>query len=237
MRALRAKNNRPRSRNTLSLGRQFPRAFLALAVTCLGATALAQHPPAAQPDPASLPAHDQHEGFLVAIDLCADAACADARFGKQNPVKAGVLPVEVYFRNDGAEPLRIRLEDIRLEVDPATGQHQELVPLSADEAAQRIAFPSGSASPENPGTRPHIGFGLPGRDKKADKIAAELDPLMLDTDLVGPHATVHGFLFFDLNRDFALIPDSSLYVPDIHTLNGDRRLTYFEVSLKTAQKP
>jgi hypothetical protein len=218
----------------MSLRGQFLGAILAI-VLPMGATFAGQSPSAPR-DPASLPARDQHEGLLLAVDLCADAACATSRFGKQNPVEAGILPVEVYLRNDGAEPLRIRLEEIRLEIDPATGQHQELVPLSADEVGQRIAYPAGSASPENPGTRPHVGFGLPGRDKKAEKIAASLQPLMLDTDLVGPHSTVHGFLFFDLNRDFGLIPDSSLYVPNVRTLNGYRRLTYFEVSLKAARK-
>jgi len=220
----------------LPLRRQVFRALLVLAMIWSGAASFARQSPPTSPDPASFPAHDQHEGFLVAVNLCADVAYATTRFGKQNPWQAGILPVEVYLRNDGAEPLRIRLEEIRLEVDPATGQHQELVPLSAAEVGQRIAYPAGSASPENPGTRPHIGFGLPGRDKKADKIASAIEPLMLDTDMVGPRATVHGFLFFDLNKDFALIPDSSLYVPNISALNG-RRLTYFEVNLKAAQKP
>jgi len=221
----------------MNLPRQFWSGLMALAMAIPGAPPLPQQSPPTPLDPASLQARDQHEGLLVAVDLCADTACASARFGKQNPVQAGILPVEVYLRNDGAEPLRIRLEEIRLEVDPATGQHQELVPLSAEEVGERIAYPAGSASPENPGTRPHVGFGLPGRDKKAGKIATNLQPLMLDTDLVGPHSTVHGFLFFDLSRDFVLIPDSSLYVPNVRALNGDRRLTYFEVSLKAARKP
>jgi hypothetical protein len=224
------------SAQCMNIAGRFLRAAVAVAIM-LPLMAIAQQAPPAPPDPATLPARDQHENLLVAVRLCADKTCASERFGKQNPVDAGILPVEVFLRNDSDQPLRLGLEDIRLDISPPEGRHQELVALSADEVAGHIVYPAGAAAPENPGSRPHVGFGLPKRDKKSAQVAEKIQPFVLDTDLVGPHSMAHGFLFFDLNKEFNLIPDCSLYIPNIRTLNGDHHLTYFEVSLKAAQQP
>src|SRR5713101_6299554 len=57
-----------------------------------------------QQDPASLPARDSHEGLLIAADPYQDATRYKTRFGKKNPYDAGILAIEVYFRNDNDKP-------------------------------------------------------------------------------------------------------------------------------------
>ena len=48
-------------------------------------------------DPAALPAHDHHEGLLIAADPYADSARAKEKFGKANPMPVGIIPIEIYF--------------------------------------------------------------------------------------------------------------------------------------------
>src|SRR6266849_130683 len=72
----------------------------------------------AQVDPASLPAHDAHDGLLIAADPYTDPTQYKARFGKKNPYEAGILAMDVYFRNDTDKPIRIDLESIRLPLAP-----------------------------------------------------------------------------------------------------------------------
>jgi hypothetical protein len=204
----------------------------------LAAAVFPQRPPAPpiQIVPSSFPAHDQHENFTVALTLCADETCARQVFGKHNPVHAGILPVNVYFRNDSDQPLVVGLGDIRLDIRPATdsdddqGRPQELAPLSTSDTAQRILYPTGSAQPQAPGT-PQVGFGWPHSQTSVAELAAKLDPLALHAGVISAHSTAHGYLFFDLGGNFALISQSSLDVPSVHSQDGSHYLTYFEVSL------
>ncbi|HEY4739692.1 MAG TPA: hypothetical protein VIH76_03765, partial [Candidatus Acidoferrales bacterium] len=53
----------------------------------------------------------------------------------------------------------------------------------------------------------------------------------LDADVIPPMATIHGYLFFDVDHDFALVPDSMLYIPDIKIVAGNKPLMFFEIPL------
>ena len=44
-------------------------------------------------------------------------------------------------------------------------------------------------------------------------------------------ATIHGFVFFDLNGDLSLAAKASLYVPDVATIPSNKALMFFEVPL------
>jgi hypothetical protein len=44
-------------------------------------------------------------------------------------------------------------------------------------------------------------------------------------------ATIHGYLFFDVDHDFALVPDAMLYIPDIKIVAGNKPLMFFEIPL------
>jgi hypothetical protein len=185
----------------------------------------------AQPAPSI--AHDTHEGMTILADAYDDGARAKEKFGKADPIPAGILPVEIFLRNDSDHPIRIDLNTIQLEVHFRNGQHQDIDSLRPSDAAYLIAHPQGPSGPKNQRI-PHV--SLPGGDKKSAKIEDILQPLALDADVVPPMATIHGFLYFDLSRDMSLAGASVLYVPDAVVIPGNKPLMFFEVPLaKTPQ--
>ncbi|MGB9242319.1 MAG: hypothetical protein WCC03_03125 [Candidatus Acidiferrales bacterium] len=205
-------------------------AFLVLCVAAFGQSAAssADAKPAA---PAPLP-HDQHSGLTVSVDPYTEAARTKDKFGKADPHDVGVLPIEVFLRNDSDQPMRVNLETVQLEVTLKNGVRQEVDWLRAEEVAQLIAHPAGAANPQ----QKRIPLPLPMKigDKKAEKLAEVLRPLSLDADVIPPKATIHGFLYFDVSHEFSIASRSSLYVPDVSIAPGNEPLVFFEVPLRKA---
>jgi hypothetical protein len=181
-------------------------------------------------DPSTLAAKDQHQGFLVAAIPFSDAAAAKTELDKVDPIKAGILPVEVYLRNNTKEPVRVDLNTIRLDIDAPDGQKLHLQAMSLDQAASAIAHPKGASAPSGRRFPPII--ATPIHDSKQIDAAKKLQPVMFQTDVVPPGSTVHGFMFFDLNHDFELLPDATLYVPDVKSVASSEAMIYFEIPLK-----
>jgi len=179
---------------------------------------------------AALP-QDQHAGLTVSVDPYPDARRAKEKFGKSaNPVPAGILPVDVYFKNDTAHPMRVNLQTVQLEVQSAGEQHQYLDWLTIGQVANMIRHPHGN--PGAPSARRFpVGIPLPRKDKKVDTIMDDLKPFALDSNIVPPLGILHGFLFFDLSHDFSAVPKASLYVPDVFLLPKQTPLMFFEVPL------
>ena len=115
------------------------------------------HEARAQTDPASLPAHDVHQGLLVAVDPYIPADRYKSKFGKHTPFEAGVVALEVYFRNDTAAPLKIDLDSIRLLISAPGDPKQKLEPLAPDYVADLVLL-KGKVNPR-PNRRP---LPLPG---------------------------------------------------------------------------
>ena len=183
----------------------------------------ADKPPAAS----SLP-RDQHSGLTVSVDPYTESARAKEKFGKATPNEVGILPVEVFMRNDTDQPLRLNLETVQLEVTLRSGTRQEVDWLRPEEVANMIAHPTGSAAPQKPRLPLPIQIG----DKKAEKLAAILRPLTLDADVIPPQATIHGFLYFNVSNEMSLANSSSLYVPDVANAISNEPLVFFEVPLR-----
>lgn len=188
----------------------------------------AKPPPNASSQPSPSLAHDTHEGMTILADAYDEPARSKEKFGKGDPTQVGILPVEVFLRNESDHPIRIDLSTIQLEVHFRNGGHQEIDSLKPSDAAYLIAHPQGPSGPSN-SRIPHI--SLPGGDKKSSKIEEILQPLALDADVVPPMATIHGFLYFDLSRDMTLAGASVLYVPDAAVIPGNKPLMFFEVPL------
>lgn len=199
-----------------------------LAASC----ALAQSGPApapakqAQAEP-SLP-HDRHEGMTVSADPYTDPSRAKSKFGKANPLPAGILPVDVFLHNETNQPIKIDLSTIQLSIHFPGGRQQAIDAVAIVEVAGAVAHPGGPVAPSE--RRFPIGVGS-GGDSKTDKMAEMLRPLSLDADIVPPNATIHGFLYFDVNHDMSLVKSASLYVPDVATVPANKPLMFFEVSL------
>jgi hypothetical protein len=179
-----------------------------------------------QPDD-SLP-HDRHEGLSVSADAYSDPARAKEKFGKSaDPLQAGILPVEVFLRNETDQPMHVDLTTIQLDVHPQGGARDEDIDaLSLHDVAAAVAHPHGPSAPH--ASRFPVGLPSAG-DKKADKVADTLGPLVLDADIVPPHAMIHGFVFFDLGDEMSLAQTASVYVPDVTIVPSQKPLMFFEV--------
>ncbi len=212
--------------------------FLAISLLCTlsfahqNSNSQQTSPEASAPVPSL--SQDSHEGMTLSADPYTDTARAKEKFGKANPVPSGILPVEVFLRNDTAQPIHIDLSTVQLDVRLTSGETQDIDWMSVYEVAREIAHPGGPPPP----AIPRFPIGIPSHpDSKVDKLADILRPLALDGDIVPPMATIHGFLFFDLGRDMSLARHSSLYVPDAAILPSNKPLMFFEVPLADALQP
>lgn len=140
--------------------------------------------------------------------------------------------MEVFLKNETPHPIKIRLETVQLEVRLESG-NQELDWLSANQVAKYIVHPGGNPSAPTERRFP-VGVPTPSKDKKVDSIAGQLRPLALDSDVVPPLGSIHGFLFFNMSHNFEAASKASLYVPDVAVLPEQTPLMFFEVPLTTA---
>lgn len=171
---------------------------------------------------------DSHGGLTVSAKPYTDPELLKQKFGKDNPLAVGILPVEVFLHNETLQPIRVDVSTIQLSVNFPSGKHQDIDWLSPKEVSSVIAHPNGPPAPQS--RRFPVGIGSI-TDKKTDKVMETIGPLALDADVVPPMATIHGFLFFDIDRDLSLVADSSLYVPDVTAVPSNKTLMFFEVPL------
>jgi hypothetical protein len=180
-------------------------------------------------DPASLPAHDSHQGLLIAADPYTSADRYKERFTKHTPYEGGIIAVELFFRNDNDLPIRINLKTMQLEVSVPGGSRQRLDPLSPEDVADRVL-----AKPKDPTPRfpvPRIGAPRSKHDKNWEEFAGSLRSAALSTDLLPPHVTVHGFIYFDIDGHYEWISSSRLEIPDLAFMNDSKPLFFFEIDL------
>lgn len=177
-------------------------------------------------------AHDQHDGMMISADPYLEPGRSKEKFGKANPLPLGILPLEVFIRNDTSQPIRVNLETVQLEFQLDSGREQ-IDWLTPEQVANFVAHPKGVAGP----TTRRFPIPLPGRDSKTETLVAILRPLALDADLIPPKTTIHGFLYFNLSRHMAIVPKGLLYVPDALKVPTKEPLMFFEVHLDSAEKP
>jgi len=180
-------------------------------------------------------ARDQHDGVTLTADAYAQAARSKAKFPKADPYPVGILPVEVFLRNDTDQPLQLDLSTIQLEVPQNDGRRQNVDWLTLREVADAIAHPKGPSAPT--ARRFPIGIPMPGKDKKIDQLVQDLQPLSLDAEIIPPKGAIHGFLFFDVSHDMSVAAKASLYVPDVIVVSTKKPLIFFEVPLGSAPAP
>lgn len=205
-------------------------------VICLSAVLFAACAVArAQTAPASLPAHDSHEGVLVAADPYVPAARYKDKFGKHTPYEAGILALEIYVRNDNDKPIRVNLNTVSL-LFAETGQsRQKLSALSPEDVANRVF----SKNPKDPKAQ-RLPLPLPGgvprtgRGKEWDELDASLRSAAMSSDVLPPNATVHGFFYFDIDHHYDWLSNARFELPDLAFMLDKKALFFFEVDLAPA---
>jgi hypothetical protein len=191
--------------------------------------ALAQNQP---PDPMSLPTRDAHQNLTIVADPYIAADRYKGVFGKKSPYDAGIIGIQVYFRNDNDLPIRLYPDTVELIVSQPGQERQRLGALSPEEVANRSLLNTHiSGRPPFPWPGSLAGSG---HNKDWTEMVNSLQSVALGTDVFPPHATTHGFLFFDLNHEFNAIRYAHLYIPDLVFMTDKKALFFFEIDLSTA---
>lgn len=201
----------------------------------LGATPR-QTAPAAD-NPLSLPTRDAHQHLTVAADPYLSAIRYKKEvFGKKSPYDAGIVAIDVYLKNDNDLPIRVNPETVELIISQPGQDRQRLGNLSPEDVADRTLL-TGNSNVNAPRRLP-IPIPIPSSGSKHTKqwmeMTTALRAVALGTDLLGPHSTTHGFLFFDLDHDFGAIHNSRLYIPDLTFMTTHQALFFFEIDLADA---
>lgn len=185
----------------------------------------------AQVDPLTLPTRDTHQNLTVAADAYVSAdRYSKTLFGKTSPYEAGIVAINVYFKNDNDSPIRLNPNRILLTISVPRQDHEKLLPLTPAEVANRAilrarANPSASRLPF-PRSE-----GASGKGKAWDEMNSMIQSLVLSTDVLPPHATTHGFLFYDVDHQFDAIRYSTVYIPDLFFMTDKKALLFFEIDL------
>jgi len=176
---------------------------------------------------------ESHEGLTISALPWSNPAQYKEKFHRKSPYAAGIVALQVTFRNDSDDSLKVSLERIRLNVTLSEEDHQALNPLSSDQAADVILKP---ATKDLTRSRFPIPLGGPkvGRDKKWVELEQELRDAGVKASVVAPHSSVQGLLYFDLQSQFDLLSNARLYVPNIVALEKNHELLYFEIDLSQA---
>ena len=186
----------------------------------------------AAPDPMSLRTRDAHQDLTIVADPYLRAARYSKEvFGKDSFYNAGIIAIDVYFKNDNNAPIRLNTGTIQLVISEPGRERQRLGALSPEDVADRTLLTANSNS------RAHRPFPFPGASSSSGhskdwvEMTTTLHSVALGTDILPPHATTHGFLFFDLNHDFDAIRSSHLYIPDLSFMTDNKALFFFEIDL------
>ncbi len=173
---------------------------------------------------------ESHEGMTITARPWTDPALYKEKFPKKSPYAAGMIAVQVVFRNDSDDSMKINLERIRLNVILSEEDHQALYPLTSEAAADVITRPGARNVTAR---RLPIPLGGPkvGHDKKWLEVEKSLNDAAVQASVVAPHSTVQGLLYFDLRSQFELLNTAHLYVPEITAIEKNRGLMYFEIDL------
>ena len=208
----------------------------ALCLPVFSAALLAAGLTIAQQQPALKTASlESHEGMTISAQPWTDPDLYKEKFGKKSPYAAGVLAINVVFRNDSDQSVRVNLERIRMtfHFDEDSPQ-QEVQSLTADQVADAVTKP-GAKDPTK--TRKKLPFPIPSSPvkKSTDKnwiaVQQAAQNAAIPSSVVAAHGSVQGLLYFDLQGQFDLLSTSHLYIPDIAVMDKSHSLTYFDIDL------
>jgi len=188
---------------------------------------------AQQQAPLKTSALESHEGMTISALPWTNPALYKEKFHKKSPYAAGIVALQVVFRNDSDDSLKVNLERIRLNLTLSEDDHQAVDALTSEQAADVITKPSLKNLGRNRFPIP-IGGPKVGRDKKWVEVEQELRDAGVKASIIAPHSSVQGLLYFDLQSQFDLLTNARLYVPDIVALEKNHGLMYFEIDLSQA---
>ena len=185
---------------------------------------------AQQPSSLKTTSLESHEGMTITARPWTDPAPYKEKFPKKSPFAAGIVAIQVVFRNDSDDSMKVNLERIRLNLTFSEEDHQALYPLTSEEAADIITRP---ATKNLTAKRLPIPLGGPkvGKDKKWIEVERSIRDAGVQASVVAPHSSVQGLIYFDLRSQFELLNNAHLYVPEVVAIEKNHGLLYFEIDL------
>lgn len=174
---------------------------------------------------------ETHEGLTISAQPWTDAALYKEKFPKKSPFAAGIVAMQVVFRNDSNESMKVSLDRIRLSFQIDQDNRQEVQPLTPAQVADQILKPGGK-DPAKSRARIPLPVSVPhNNDKHWTELEQQAEVAGIPANVIAPHSSVQGLLYFDLQGQFDLLNEARLYVPDILVMENNRSLTYFEIDL------
>ncbi len=174
---------------------------------------------------------ESHEGVTISARPWLDAAQYKEKFPKKSPYAAGVLAVQVSFRNDSDQSVKVGLERIRLSFNLDDDNRQELEPMKAADVADAVLRPGGKDPTAHRRLPVPVTPSSNSKGKDFTELQSEAQNAAVPSSVVAAHSTVQGLLYFDLQGQFDLLHTAHLYVPDIAVMGKSEGLTYFEIDL------
>jgi hypothetical protein len=175
---------------------------------------------------------ETHEGLTISAQPWTDATLYKEKFPKKSPFAAGIVAMQVAFRNDSDESMKVSLNRIRLSFQIDQDNRQELQSLTPAQVADQVLKPGGK-DPSQSRSKIPLPVSVPhsGKDKHWTELEQQAENAGVPASVIAPHSTVQGLLYFDLQGQFDLLNGARLYVPDVLVMENNRSLTYFEIDL------
>jgi hypothetical protein len=210
-------------------------ARLAVPIAITSLTSAASMPAAFPPQSMKGAVVESHEALTVSAQPWLDPALYKEKFHKKSPYSAGVVAIEVTFRNDSSDALDLTISHIRLNLQIDEENRQELHALEPAELAAAVYHPES----RDPTARSRVPLPIPARrgggsSKDQDELQHEAQDAGLPSNVIAPHSTMKGLLYFDLQGQFDLLTSARLYIPDIQRMDKKESLTFFEIDLGRA---
>ncbi len=174
-------------------------------------------------DANTYPLKDAHpnEKVTAALDVYNSAPKDDIFVTHYN--QEGILPVFLVITNDGEQPIKLK----QLRAQLVTAGRAKLEALEVEDVFRRVAHIQGSSNPQTIGP-----ITLPGgsKNKKAQQQLDEITRAHFAAEMVPPHVTESGFLFFDVESIQQPVAGAHLYLTGVLDSRGNE-LMYFEIPL------
>ena len=176
---------------------------------------------------------DTHEGMTIGVEPWTQAIAYKQKFPKKSPFSGGVVALQMTFKNDSDEGIKIDVQSIRLLLLIGEDNRQELSPLTAEDVADTVLLSNNGKDPtqrRNPLPIP-VGKPRPSRDKNWVELKDACQNAAVPSSVVAAHSTVVGLVYFDLRSEWDLLQNAKVYLPSLVLMTTRRPLSYFEIDL------
>ncbi len=206
-----------------------------LLFTSLASSAVAQSPSQEAAKPATTRASfmDTHEGMSIGVEPWTQASLYKQKFPKKSPFSGGVVALQITFRNDSDDSIKIDVQSIRLLLLIGEDNRQELSPLTAEDVADTVLLANNGKDPtqrRNPLPIP-VGKPRPSRDKNWTELKDACQNAAVPSSVVAAHSAMVGLVYFDMRSEWDLLQTAKVYLPNLVSMSTKRPLSYFEVDL------